>query len=168
VIEIDIEWRKLQELAVKEFNDLQNIPGIYFVRWSKNGKPEPVPRLRGVDKQGLLYIGRAKKLKMRVKQLWNGINRKGRHTIGKTIIFSKIFELICLDEFEIAWKETESHEEAIGQEWTAIHEYSKKHKEPPPLNLSLRNEMFAILGLAKLGRSLLTYRPNEFVKSIIS
>lgn len=164
---MDVKWYKLKELATENFDDIHNVPGIYFVRWSKNGNPEPVSRLKGIDKQGLLYTGRAKKLRMRVKQLWKGINRKERHTIGKTIIFCKVFELINLDEYEISWEELKTHEEAIGQEWTAIKLYADKYKEPPPLNLGIRREQFMIIGIGKVGKSRIGYDPDEFVKSII-
>ena len=165
---MEIKWYKLKDLAVRKFGDIHNVSGIYFVRWSKNEKTVSIPRLGGVDQKGILYIGSAKKLRRRIRELWNGINgRVEDHTIGKTIIFCKVFEIVHLDEYEVAWNQLDTLETAEGQEWTAMVLYAQKYKEPPPLNLFLRREMFAISGIAKLGKSRLVYLPDEFVRSVI-
>ena len=165
---MEIKWYKLKDLAVKNFDDIRNVSGIYFVRWSRNGKPISIPRLGGVDHKGTLYIGSAVKLRRRVRELWKGINGQVEaHTIGKTIIFCKIFEIVNLDEYEISWEELETHGNAIGQEWAAIKSYADKYKEPPPLNLRIRREFFAVVGIAKVGKSRVAYEPDRFVRSII-
>lgn len=164
-----IKWCKLAGLAVENFNDLPSNPGIYFVRWSKNSEPVSIPRLADIDNKGILYIGSASNLRRRVRQLWKGINGKVEdHTIGKTIIFCKISEIIDLSEFEISWEELTTRENAEGQEWTAFKLYADRYKEPPPLNLMIRREIFAVFGIAKFGRSRWAYEPDEFVKSIVS
>ena len=165
---MEIKWHKLKDLAVKNFNDISNDPGIYFVRWSKNRKPVSIGRLRGFDPKGIWYVGSAVKLRRRVRQLWKGINRQGRHTIGKTIIFCKVFETINPKDYEIAWEELKTREDAIGQESASIGLYAQKYKEPPPLNLQIRREMFLTLGIGKLGKSRLWYDPDEFVRSIVT
>jgi excinuclease UvrABC nuclease subunit len=104
-IKIEIRWYKLKDLAVKKFNDIRNVSGVYFVRRSKNGKPISIPRLGGFDHKGILYIGSAKKLRRRVRELWKGINGQVEvHTIGKTIIFCNISEVVNLDEYEVSWE----------------------------------------------------------------
>ncbi|MEM0049005.1 MAG: hypothetical protein QW424_01525 [Candidatus Bathyarchaeia archaeon] len=166
---MEIKWCKLKNLADERFNNIHDVPGIYFVRWSRNGKPVSIPRLGGIDHKGILYIGSAARLRRRIRELWEGI--KGRveaHTIGKTIIFCKISDIINLNEYEISWEELKTREDALGQEWAAIKSYVDKYKEPPPLNLAIRREFFAILGIAKLGKSHLAPEPDEFVRSIIS
>jgi hypothetical protein len=166
---MNVEWYRLEDLAARRFRDIPNNPGIYFIRWSKNGSAVPIPRLNGCDYKGILYIGSAKKLRKRIRELWRGINRKiENHTIGETIIFCNIFEIIKLNEFEISWEELESHQSAIGQEWAAIYYYARKYKEPPPLNLGIRRKYFMILGLGELGRSRLGCNPDEYVRSIIN
>jgi len=165
---MEIEWYKLEDLAIRKFRDTPNKPGIYFIRWSRNGKPVPIYR-RGLDDNGILYIGSAKKLRRRVRELWKGINRNVEaHTIGKTIIFCKIFELVNLDEFEISWEELKTHENAVGQEWTAVALYAEKYKEPPPLNLGIHREYFMVIGIGRIGKSRIGYDPDEYVRSIIS
>ena len=126
-----VNWHKLKDLAAKNFKDIPTDPGIYFVRWPKNGKPISIPRLAGVDHKGILYIGSAAKLKKRIRELWKGINGQVEsHTIGKTIIFCKIFEIVNLDEYEISWGQLETRETAEGQEWTAIELYVSNIERP--------------------------------------
>jgi hypothetical protein len=166
---MEIKWHKLRDLAVKDFNDVHNVSGIYFVRWSKNGESTSIPRLRGVDHQGILYVGSAVKMRRRIRELWKGINGEAEaHTVGKTIIFCKVFEIISPNEYEIAWEELKTREDAIGQESASIGLYAERYKEPPPLNLQLRREMFATVGISKIGRSRLWYEPDEFARSIVT
>jgi len=169
---MEIKWYKLKDLAVKDFGDVYNVSGIYFVRWSKNGKPVPIGRLGGVDPKGLVYIGCAygrKGMKSRIQHLWKGINKNADvHTIGMTIIFCKVFETINPNEYEIAWEELKTREDAIGQESASIGLYAQKYKEPPPLNLQIRREMFLTCGIGKVGKSRVWYEPDEFVRSIVT
>lgn len=142
---MEIKWYKLKDLAVKNFTDIPNVSGIYFVRWAKNGTPVSIHRLRGFDHNGILYIGSAVNLRRRVRELWKGINGQVEaHTIGKTIIFCKVFEIVSLNEYEISWEELKTREEAQGQESAAIKTYAEKYKEPPPFNLEIRREFFAV------------------------
>jgi len=60
------------------------------------------------------------------------------------------------------------HKNAVGQEWAAVKSYADKFKEPPPLNLGIRREFFAISGIAKFGKSRFAYKTDEFVRSIIN
>jgi hypothetical protein len=108
-------------------------------------------------------------LRRRIQELWKGISGKVEaHTIGKTIIFCKIFEVVSLNEYEISWEELETHENAVGQEWAAIKSYADIFKEPPPLNLGICREFFAVVGMARIGKSRVGYDPDEFVRSIIN
>ena len=151
---MEIKWYKLKDLTIKNFKEITKDSGIYFVRWSKNGKPVSISRLNGVDQKGILYIGSAKELRKRIRELWKGINGQvENHTIGKTIIFCKVSEIINLDDYEISWEELKTREEAMGQEWAAVKYYADKYKEPPPMNLGIRREYFGIFGIAKFGRS---------------
>lgn len=169
MINMEIGWYKLKDLAVNKFKDIPNVSGVYFVRWSKNGKPISIHRLGGVDHKGILYIGSAVKLRRRIRELWKGINGQVEaHTIGKTIIFCKVFEIISLNEYEISWNQLDTPETAKGQEWTAMASYAEKYKEPPPLNLLLRREMFMVWGIFKWGKSRWAYEPDEFVRSVIN
>jgi hypothetical protein len=166
---MEIKWYRLEDLAIKNFVEVPNSSGIYFVRWLRNGKPVPIHRLNGCDNNGILYIGSAKKLRRRARELWEGISGKvKRHTISRTIVFCGLLEVIRLSEFEVSWEELETYQSAIGQEWAAIFSYARKYGEPPPLNLEIRRRYFMILGFGILGRSRLACEPDEYVRPIIN
>ena len=168
MVNMEIKWHKLKDLNVDNFKNIPKNSGIYFVRWSKDGSPVSIPRLDGIDQKGILYIGSAKELRRRIRELWKGINgRVEDHTIGKTIIFCKVFEIISLDEYEISWEELKAHEDAVGQEWTAMASYAEKYREPPPLNLQLRRGMFTAWDIFKWDKSRWAYETDEFVKFVI-
>ena len=166
-------WKNLQELASEKFSGIDNTPGIYFIRWVKNEVPVPINRLGGSDKNGLLYIGQTKTLRRRFQRIWRGITteintKTNIHTLRKTIFFCKIHEVINLDEYEIAWKQLQTKNEAQGQEAAALKLYTEKFNEPPPLNLKLCRSRYAIWGLGIWDHSKWSVVPNEFVKSNIS
>ena len=50
-------WHKLIDLAIIGFNSIPTNSGVYYLRWSKDDKPVQVPRLHGLDIEGILYIG---------------------------------------------------------------------------------------------------------------
>ncbi|MCJ7614055.1 hypothetical protein MUO71_04760 [Candidatus Bathyarchaeota archaeon] len=167
-------WKNLLELADKGYPQIDRKPGIYFLRWVKGGEPVTINRLVESDSNGLLYIGGTKDLRRRFQRIWRGINienktkSKNIHTLRKTIFFCKIHEVINLEEYEIAWQELATKIEVESQEAAALKLYTEKFKEPPPLNLKLCREKYAICGLGNWGDSKWLIEPNEFVKSIIS
>ena len=163
-----ITWYKIKDLIDSENRNIPEDPGIYFVRRARNGYPVPIPRLGGQDNKGILYIGESKNIRRRIGQLINAIVNDGKkNTIYKTKIFCSISKLIKLEEYEITWEKLKTHEEAKGQEWAALKLYCDKYHEAPPLNLSLSRELFAIVGIARVGRSRVAYEADGFVKSII-
>jgi hypothetical protein len=165
---MSIEWHKLTELAKDKFKVVPSDPGIYIARWSKEGKAVPIGRLAKIDTNGILYIGSAKNLKNRIRRLCRGIRQESEgHTISKTILFCKVFEAVSPSEYEISWEKLKTHEEAKGQEWTALKTYADKYKEPPPLNLGLQREHFAIFGIAKFDRAHFAYESDDFVNSTV-
>ena len=166
-------WKNLQKLTSEEFPTIDNTPGIYFIRWTKNEKPVTINRLGGSDTNGLLYIGETKTLRRRFQRIWRGITREIKtknqiNTLRKTILFCKLHEAINLDEYEIAWQILQTKIEAQGQEAAALKLYTEKFKELPPLNLKLCQDRYALWGLGIWDQSKWSLTPNEFVKSIIS
>ena len=170
---MEIIWKNLKDLASKDFPNVQRNSGIYFLRWVKNGNPVKINRIAETDNKGLLYIGKSNDLKNRFKRIWNGINSdkksnyKNIPTLRKTIFFCKIHELIKIDEYEITWQQLSTKIEAESQEAAALKLYTEKFKEPPPLNLKLCREKYAIWGLGNWDDSKWLVEPNNFVKSII-
>lgn len=164
-----IKLHRLRDLAANKFKDTPKVPGVYFVRWSRNGNPVSILRLGGSDHKGILYIGKAKNLRKRVRRLWKGINQQEskRHTFAKTMIFCNVSKIIDLDEYGISWDELRTPKDAVEQEWAALKYYANKYKEPPPLNLFIGREFRHIFGISDKFPLRLSAEPDPFVKSII-
>jgi hypothetical protein len=163
---MSVVWHRLEDLSGKGFDEVPSSCGIYLLRWARNSKPVPVSRIGGVDKQGLLYIGKAKRLKRRVRRLWRSIYERdlGSHTVGKTIILCNFPEIVNKAEYEITWESTEDEE---GQEWNALVQYARRYKELPPLDLLVGRETYGIWGLGKWGKSKWASEPNDFLKAAL-
>lgn len=167
-------WKNLQDLASKKFPDVENKPGIYFIRWKKDGTTVTINRLGGSDGNGLLYVGESKDLRRRFHRIWRGINKvnndesKTPHTFRNTLVFCKLHEEINSDEYDVAWQHLSTILEVKIQEAAALKLYTEKFKELPPLNLKICREKYLNWGLDYFDQSRWKAKANEFVKSIIT
>ena len=155
--------KPLTELAINRFRDVPTEPSVYVVFWVRDGKPVPIPRILGVDEKGVLYIGttRSKKgLRRRIRDLWISVQMARRHiegkhyphTFGPSLVYTGLHNLIRDEELWSYFKEFSIYE-AEYQEKRAILEYTSRYGEPPPLNLQVGRQYFAIIGLGVYGRS---------------
>jgi hypothetical protein len=165
---VDAAWHKLEDLAEERFSNIPKSPGVYFVRWSRGGKPVPIHRLGGCDNKGILYIGSSKKDLRRIREFWKAIGEKNveRHTIFATLAFCRppfcgLSGLVKLSELEVSWEVLGSPEDARGQEWAAIYLYCRRCKEPPSLNLNIGRRRYMILDLGRLDESFLVLEPSK-------
>jgi hypothetical protein len=148
-------------------------PGVYIIRWIKDGKPTKIGRLKGIDPQGILYIGSTKNLKRRISTLIKSLENKnikhGRinHTMVKSYIFFSLSNIIKISELEITWIELDNTEEAQAQELSALKYYGDKFGELPPLNLKASREMIPTVGLAKVGKARVIKKPDYRIIAII-
>lgn len=73
------EWKNLKKLSERvgrrTFVGVPEKPGIYVIRWLKNGKPAIINRFKGKDKRGILYIGSSTNLKTRIKTFWKAATK---------------------------------------------------------------------------------------------
>ena len=67
------EWSQWVAFKTLSLSDVPSVAGVYQMRWGVNGKPKSIHRANGVDKSGLLYIGKATNLKRRLRALYRGI-----------------------------------------------------------------------------------------------
>jgi len=126
----------------KHIERLKNKIGVYILRWAKNGNPVPIERIGGVDSEGILYIGVTERkggLAKEISRLKEGILRKEfrLHTAVKSFIFQNLYDLIKIEELELAWIEFDIPEKCIHQKWLTLKHYIDKFKELPPLNLNI-------------------------------
>ncbi len=104
-----LSWRLLIGLAESKFREVPKKTCVYVVFWVRDGKPVVIPRIRGFDERGILYIGSAKNLRKRIRNLWisiqivyeYGIRKKIPHTFGRSLIYTGLHEVIARQELYI-------------------------------------------------------------------
>ncbi len=123
------------------WDDMPSSSGVYVVRRKK-----PVPRVAGVDRSGVLYVGQARNLRSRLYAFWDayhtasGFLWEHRHLAGPVFggtarTQEDVVRLMARLTFRFAgplWpKELQRAERAL------LFAYINRFGEAPPLNLSL-------------------------------
>jgi hypothetical protein len=141
-------------------------PGVYIVCWIKEGNVIQVPRILGVDKAGILYVGSAASLARRLRSLIKAIrtargenekpSKKYKHTLALTLLYTGLAEKISSKDLLVYYKIFNSKKEAEIQEALFLYEYTRLYGEPPPLNLKVGRQVLMVLNLGILGKSVIT------------
>jgi hypothetical protein len=134
-----------EPIALKSIKDdwdsSPETPGVYIVM-----RDRPIPRIGGVDKTSILYIGKAKNLRER---LWNFLEQYHgvtaflwEHLVVAEIILNKSIPTLHelgkhLGELEVRYS-TPISKDLLGRaERALIFTYIQRFGEPPPLNMNL-------------------------------
>jgi hypothetical protein len=164
------EIRGRRELGVLRLFEVEESvipesPGVYVVCWVKEGNAVPVPRIIGVDKAGILYVGSTANLANRLKSLLKAIriargenekpSKKYRHTLVLTLLYTGLAERISSKDLLVYYKTFNGKKEAETQEALFLYEYTRLYGEPPPLNLKVGRQVLMILNLGVLGKSII-------------
>jgi hypothetical protein len=71
-------WGKWQAIeSIYNNVDLIGRKGVYQIRMVDNNRPIPIPRLRGVDNEGVAYIGQSVRLRPRIEDFLRGKHSGG-------------------------------------------------------------------------------------------
>ncbi len=141
---MNAEWSKWIKLSYIEDakNSFPETPGIYIIK-----RVNAISRVGGIDRCGILYIGKSKNLRSRVRQFWrcehtaSGFLYTSKPEIG-TLVFGKrckskddideqFYSLYVKCAAPVSLKSLERAERAV------LYAYVKKFGEAPPLNLSI-------------------------------
>lgn len=115
--------------------------GVYIIRRKK-----PVARLGGVDKFGILYVGKARNIRERLWQFWYADHAAGwylwRETPLARLVLSPRIRTVADTEQHLgklsAVVAAPIHEDLIGRaERAVLWAYIARFGEAPPLNFSL-------------------------------
>jgi hypothetical protein len=131
-----LRWSQWITLRTLNFNDVPLDAGVYQMRWAVNGKPKSIDRADGVDKSGLLYIGKGTNLKRRLMALYRGII-EGRlaHTAAYTYMWDDFERKFKPEQIEVRWAVT-SKDEIDDYEFALLGDYIQAYLDTPPLNIS--------------------------------
>jgi hypothetical protein len=107
VIMTDNDWTEWASLKKLDFTRITTTSGVYEIGASINGQPQPINRANDVDKNGLLYIGKAGNLRKRIKDFWIHIITEGnQHTAAETYLLYGF--------------DTKFHKESLQVRWLAL------------------------------------------------
>ena len=130
-----MKWTSWKILCDLNFNEIPREPGIYEVRWTIDGEPQPINRADGVDDQGLLYIGVSVNLQLRIKNFWRRIRgERAAHTAGHTYVAFNFKRKFKPEQLGIRWALLPK-EELKNAESKLLEQYVEKFLDKPPLNL---------------------------------
>lgn len=125
----------------EEWDSWPATPGVYIIR-----VPRPIPRIGGTDKTGILYFGKANKVRTRIWNFW-----KANHTasgflwthpsIARLVLDSRIRSVKDVEKYlgrlSVRYATPLYSQELARAERALLFSYINLFGEAPPLNLSL-------------------------------
>lgn len=134
---MDNQWSQWYPITSKEDPASKVGNGVYRVRATTSpGVPKEIPRACGVDRDGIMYIGKAdgnKRLEKQVGALLDRQGRGGTHLfVKKTFVRYKLDRICPRTSLEVQWYEYATPRQ---EEQRLIDEYKEAFGDLPPGNL---------------------------------
>ena len=129
--------------------------GVYYIiALNKKGGPKTIPRCAGLDKKGILYIGKGgnsgnSSLYTRLQAFWGTTKKKkkknsGSHTAGNNYRSCNAQDKFPREQLGVCWKRLRKQNltdnDLKKEEKKHINAYVNEFKELPPLNHSCPKE----------------------------
>ena len=132
-------------VVVKAFDDqwdsMPRTPGVYVVRTGR-----PIPRIGGLDRAGILYVGRASNVRSRVWSFWSANHTASGFLwthpgIARLVLAGRVRTVADVEKqlgrLTVRYA-TPVHGRQLGRaERALLFAYISSFGEAPPLNLSL-------------------------------
>ena len=131
-------------------NRIHAAPGVYIIRYRDNGRPKSFTRLNGIDRDGILSIGKSVNLRRRIREFFQDIQlrdlRIHYHSEGWT--WRAYFRdnsnpralRLPIENMEAIWKVVSSKRSADSLETNLIREYVLRFQDKPPLNIEIKRQ----------------------------
>ena len=114
---------------------VDNGPGVYRIRaFNDDGTPFEIPRLRGVDKLGILHIEKSVKLKRRIQEISASVEGDRRHHAGNEFDYWKFNRAIPLRCLRYEYYYTATGDDALEAERQLQGKYRDRYLDRPPLD----------------------------------
>jgi hypothetical protein len=119
------------------WSKIPQIGGIYLIHTYIDKTPKKINRLLGIDDEGILYIGKSKNIRERVRMLWRVMNpqlKATAHTFGTKYNENKMLrKSFPLNSLFISFRFSNMPKE---KESKLLKRYFLKFGEVPPFNSS--------------------------------
>jgi hypothetical protein len=132
-----LSWSHWVSLKTINLSSIPHSSGVYQIRWAIEGKPRAICRAGGDDNSGLLYVGKSKALRVRIRTFWRDIiNKTEHHTAGYTYFYYGFEKKFKPEQLEVRWVEL-SEDKMDEWEDEILEDYAGKYLDKPPLNIEL-------------------------------
>lgn len=126
-----IKWTTLGLLKDKIWLELNKEPGVYRIRHKK----KTIQRGKGIDREGVLHIGKSVNLFRRVREFYKGAKgKKSPHKAGTEYYEYNFSKMFPIDSLICDYKYTQTDKDARKLEIKLQREYRQKYLDHPPLD----------------------------------
>jgi len=138
----DNDWTEWASIEKLDFTRITTTSGVYEIGASINGQPQPINRANGVDKNGLLYIGKTGNLRKRINDFWIHLLTEGnQHTAAETYLIYGFYTKFQRENLQVRWLALPNGMEE-EYEKKLIDEYLESFLDSPPLNIRIHRPKF--------------------------
>ena len=138
----DYDWTEWVLIEKLDFTRITTTSGVYEIGASINGQPQPINRAKDVDKNGLLYIGKTKNIRKRIKNFWRHVREEGnQHTAAETYLLYEYNTKFQRESLQARWLALPEGMQKKA-EWKLIDEYLEKYLDSPPLNIHIHRPKY--------------------------
>ena len=110
-----------------------------------------IPRVTGIDRRGLLYIGETSDLRARISMFYDCVQRGHQsHMAGWQYNMVGFERCAPVESLRVRWRRAKDRKEALAVQLKLLHVYVLNHCELPPLNCSLSRELTREFGFRLL------------------
>ncbi len=130
-----------------QFDGVPEKPGVYII-----ATRQPINRVAGRDRLGILTIGETDNLRKRLRMFWSCVNdvRHRGHNAGWRFRELDMQKRFRPNSLVFRWKTTLTKNNAYHEEGLLLKKYASEHLELPPLNYkynwSVHGEKNAAIG----------------------
>ena len=136
------DWTEWALIENQDFTQIPTTSGVYEIGASINGQPQPINRAKGVDKNGLLYIGKAVSIRKRIRNFWRHVLTEGnQHTAAETYIFYQFNTKFLKESLQVRWLVLPKGMQSDFEK-KLIEEYLEQYLDSPPLNIRIHRPKF--------------------------
>jgi hypothetical protein len=131
-------WISLVKLMEDGFSRVGDEAGVYAISTAES----KIPRVAGIDRYGLLYVGAAGHLRSKIKAFHDCVER-GHQTDAAGWRYNLLELARCapIKSLRVRWCDAKARDDMFETQIRLLYDYVINHCELPPLNSSLERNL---------------------------